>query len=176
MKKNARRYYHFTNVYHKWQSHDGWFLRYEAWQTELSIILNQFLHFNTPNSLKNKKFEKMKITTEDVIILHMCTRNDNYMMYGSWDIKCDRQNFLSFWTIFYPPNNPEKQNFEKMKKHLEILSFYKCVPKMTIIWSMFPEIYSLSNSNYFMSAKKYWRESCIMVFMLARIEFPSGIF
>ena len=111
-------------------------------QNFLSFWTNFCTLINTPSSLKNKKFEKMKITTEEVIILHMCTINDNYMMYGSWDIKCDRQNFLSFWTIFYPPNNPEKQNFEKMKKHLEILSFYKCVPKMTIIWSMFPEIYS----------------------------------
>ena len=39
-------------------------------------------------------------------------------------------NFLSFWTIFcpLPPMDPENQNFEKMKKHLKILSFYKCVP------------------------------------------------
>ena len=28
---------------------------------------------------------------------------------------------------FYPPNNPKNQNFEKMKKHLKIISFYKCV-------------------------------------------------
>ena len=32
----------------------------------------------------------------------MCAINDNYMMYGSWDIKCDRQNLLSFWIIFAP--------------------------------------------------------------------------
>ena len=31
--KNTWRYHHFTQVYHKWQSHDAWFLRYEAWQT-----------------------------------------------------------------------------------------------------------------------------------------------
>ena len=40
-------------------------------------------------------------------------------------MKQDRQNFFSFWTIFCPftapsplppPNNPENQNFEKMKK------------------------------------------------------------
>ena len=28
LKKNTSRYYHFTNVYHKWQSYDVWFLRY----------------------------------------------------------------------------------------------------------------------------------------------------
>ena len=32
----------------------------------------------------------------------MCTINDNHMMYGSWDIECNGQNFLSFWTIFCP--------------------------------------------------------------------------
>ena len=34
---------------------------------------------------------------------------------------------------------------------------------------------SLSNSNYFMSAKKYWRESCIIDFMSAKMEFVSAI-
>ena len=45
------------------------------------------------------------------------------MIYGSWDIKHDRQNFLSFRTIFCPftpppptPNNSENQSFQKMKK------------------------------------------------------------
>ena len=32
--KNTWRYYHFTNVYHKWQSYDVWFLRYGVQQTE----------------------------------------------------------------------------------------------------------------------------------------------
>ena len=33
MKKNYRRYHHFTYVHHKWQSYNVWFLRYEAQQT-----------------------------------------------------------------------------------------------------------------------------------------------
>ena len=69
---------------------------------------------------KKSKFWKNKKTPGDIIILHLCTTNDNHMMYGFWDIKHNRQNFLSFWTIFYPiyylPNNPENQNFENMKK------------------------------------------------------------
>ena len=32
----------------------------------------------------------------------MCNINDSHMMYGSWDMEHDRQNFLSFWTIFWP--------------------------------------------------------------------------
>ena len=38
----------------------------------------------------------------DIIILHMCTINDNHMMNSSWDMEHDAQNFLSFWTIFCP--------------------------------------------------------------------------
>ena len=51
---------------------------------------------------KNQNFEKMKKTSGDITILHLCIMNDNHMMYGSWDIECDRQNFLSFWNIFCP--------------------------------------------------------------------------
>ena len=65
----------------------------------------------------------MKKITGDIIILDMCTKNHNHMMYGSWNIECDRQNFLSLWTVFCPfthsPMDPENQNFEKMKKTLE---------------------------------------------------------
>ena len=126
------------------------------------------------------------------MILHISAINGNHMMYGSWDIEHDRQNFLSLWTIFCPftslttrkikilknekntwryyhftpvtindnhvmygswdmkltdrffcyldhflplylPNNPKNQNFEKLKKHLETLSFYTSVPKIMII-------------------------------------------
>ena len=51
---------------------------------------------------KKSKFEKMKQTPKNIIILHMCTINDNHKMYGSWDMERDRQNFLSFWTVFCP--------------------------------------------------------------------------
>ena len=34
------------------------------------------------------------------IILCMTTINNNHRMCGSWDMERDRQNFLSFWTIF----------------------------------------------------------------------------
>ena len=36
----------------------------------------------------------------DIIILNMCTINNDHMMYGSWNIKWNGQIFLSFWTIF----------------------------------------------------------------------------
>ena len=43
--KIAWRYYHFTHVYHKWQSYDVWFLRYGAWRTELLVIFGPFFAF-----------------------------------------------------------------------------------------------------------------------------------
>ena len=36
--------------------------------------------------------------------------------------------------------------------------------------------YSLSNSHYFTSLKKCWRESCIINFTLTKLEFKSAIF
>ena len=100
MEKKPWRYYHFTHVYQKWQSYDAWFLRYGAWQTDFFAILDHFLHFFSPNNPKNQTFEKMKKTPGDIIILHTCTINENHMMYGSWDMECNRLNFLSLWTVF----------------------------------------------------------------------------
>ena len=51
--------------------------------------------------------------------------------------------FLPFDT----PNKPKNQNFEKMKTSLEILSIHACVPQMTIIWCMVPEIWSAADRN-----------------------------
>ena len=36
--------------------------------------------------VKNQNFEKIKKIPADTIILHMCTINENRMMYGSWDM------------------------------------------------------------------------------------------
>ena len=57
--KKASKHY-FTEVYHKWQSYDVWFLRHEAWQTECLVILGHFLPFYLPNSLKNQNEKRWK--------------------------------------------------------------------------------------------------------------------
>ena len=62
----------------------------------------------------------MKKFAGDIIILHICTKNHSHMMYGSWDMECDRQSVLSIWTaflLFYSSMDPENQNFEKIKKN-----------------------------------------------------------
>ena len=47
-----------------------------------------------PNNPENQNFEKMKKTLGDIIVLHMCTINENHMMYGSRHIEHNRKNFF----------------------------------------------------------------------------------
>ena len=42
----------------------------------------------------------MEKTSGDVIILHMCTINENHVMYDFQDIKHDRQFFCHFGPFF----------------------------------------------------------------------------
>ena len=98
-KKNAWRYYHFTHMHHKLQSHDVWYLRYQVQRTERLVILDGFLPFYPSSNSENQNFGKMKKKRLGDIILHMCAINDNHTVYGSWDMERYGQNFLSFWTI-----------------------------------------------------------------------------
>ena len=101
--KKTWRYYHVTQVCHKWQSYDVWFLRYEVWQTEFLVILDCFLSFYPINNSKNQNFEKLKKTHGDIIILHKCTKNHDHMLYCSSDMACNRCNcYFSFWATFCP--------------------------------------------------------------------------
>ena len=88
----------------KWQSHDVWFLRYQARQTEFLILDTPPLLSPPPpphpNNLEKQNFEKWKKYPERNIVLHLCNINHNHMMYGSWDTKHEGQNCLSFWTDF----------------------------------------------------------------------------
>ena len=71
----------------------------------------------------------MKKTSEDIIILHLCTKNRNHMMFSSWDMMWDRQDFLSLWVIFCPFTSPLKwsqksifwQNEKKMPGDISLL-------------------------------------------------------
>ena len=66
------------------------FLRYKAQQTEYFAILDHDLHFNChPDNLGNQNLEKLEKTPGYIIILHMCTINDNHMMYV----------FLEIWSV-----------------------------------------------------------------------------
>ena len=103
----------------------------------------------------------MKKPPGDTITLHMCTINDNHMMYGPWDMEHDRQFFvaLDLFLPFYALKTPKNQNFEKMKKKKkkktgEIIILNMCIindncmmygfwdierdrPKFLLLWTIF---------------------------------------
>ena len=97
-----------------------WCMFPETWSVRSRIFCHfwQFFTLLPPNNPENQNFKKMKKTPEDIIILHMPTINENHKMYGSRNMKWDRQNLfiLGHFVIFCPTNNPKNQNFEKMEK------------------------------------------------------------
>ena len=46
------------------------------------VILDHFLISDPPVDPENQNFEKMKKMTGDIIVLHMCTKNDDHLIYG----------------------------------------------------------------------------------------------
>ena len=58
----------------------------------LNVVILDYLP--PPTTRKIKILKKWEKTPEDIIILHKCIINDSHMMYGSWDMKSNRQNFL----------------------------------------------------------------------------------
>ena len=109
----------------------------EIWSVKDRIFcqFGQFLHFYPPKNLKNQNFEKMKNTPWDIISLHMCTINDNHIMYGSWDMECHGQNFLSFWTIFCPFTPLKTQKIKILKKWKKIRRYYHFTQVYEKSWS-----------------------------------------
>ena len=104
----------YIHVYHKWRSYDIWFLKYKVWQTEIFVILGHFLPFQP---LENP--EKLKKTPGDIIILHICTINDNHMMYDSWDMEHCRHNFCHsgpFFALLHPLWTKKTKIRKKNKK------------------------------------------------------------
>ena len=127
--------YHFTHLHHKWQSCDVWFLRYEVWRTGFVVILDHFLPFYPLTTQKLKILTKWKKHPGDIIILHMCNINDNHMMYGSWDMERDRQNSLSFWTIFCCFTSLKNQKFKFSKNKKNAWRYYHFIKVYQKSWS-----------------------------------------
>ena len=93
-----------------------------------------FCHFGPfqPPGNPEIKILKLKKPPGDIIILLICTINDNLLIYDSRDMEHDTEFFviLDCFLPFYPPMDPENQNFEKMKKITEdiiILQTYMTV-------------------------------------------------
>ena len=143
------RYHHLTHKYQNSQSYDVRFLRYSVRQTEFFVILSHFLPFYHLPWCENQNFEKKKKEKEKKCLeilsfyTYMCTINEDLIIYGSWNIRCNRQEFFSFWAIFAlsAPWQPRKSKFKNWKKHLQVLSFYTFAPQ----WCMVPETWSATD-------------------------------
>ena len=92
----------------------------EIWSATDKIFCHSgpFFSLLPPYGPRKSEFWKMNNTPEDIITLQMCTVNDSHMMYGSWDMKCNEQNFLSFWTVFchFTPLTTQKIKIWKTEK------------------------------------------------------------
>ena len=109
-------------IYSSWDKEQN-ILKLVLWKTDFFVILDHFFPFYPPNNQKNLNFEKMKILLGGIIILHMCTINDNPMMHGSWDNERNRKIFfviLNHFLPFYPLTTQKIKTLKNWKKHLEI--------------------------------------------------------
>ena len=74
------------------------------------------MNFEKPKKSEFWKNEKKKKIAGDIIILHMCTKNHNHMMYSSWDMQ---------WEHF--PQQPRKLKFWKNEKSIWRCHHFKLV-------------------------------------------------
>ena len=101
-----------------------------------------FCPFTSLTTRKIKILKKWKKLLERSSF-YTCNKNHDLMMYASWDIEHDRQNFLSFWASFCPFSPLTTQKIKILKKWKktpgEISSFYTSVPKIMIRCYTVPE-------------------------------------
>ena len=105
---NAWRYYHFTQVYHKRQSYDVWFLRYRVRRTERFVILDHFLPFCPLTPEKSKFWKNEKNTWRHY---HFTEVYHKWRSYDVWFLRywarwTEFFAILDYFLLFYPPNNP----------------------------------------------------------------------
>ena len=127
LKKRKKRldiYHHFTKVWYKWQSHDVWFLRYEAWHNFLLFWII-FCPFTTLATLRPKFSKKWKTRLE----------------ISSFYTSVTKAVIICFTVALIWNATDVFVVFKNWQKLLDIWSFYTCVPKIMIRWSKVPEIW-----------------------------------
>ena len=140
-------------ILQKWtKNHDQ--MLYCSWDTahdgcNYFLLKANFCTFTPLTAWKMKLKKKMEKNPGDIIILHKCTKNQDHMLYCSWDMARHRYNcYFSFWTILYPftlLTAQKKKILQKWRKHLEMSSFYTSVPKIMIMYYTVPEIWCVTD-------------------------------
>ena len=113
----------------------------------------------------------MKKTPGYIIILHKCTSNDNHMIYGSWDMNCDRIFvILGHFLAFYPLTTQKIKILKKKKKIL-----HKCTKThdhmLYCSWDMVHDRCNLHFSFWTifcpekpkLKKKKKWKKNCLEI-------------
>ena len=89
----------------------------KIWNTRQNVFSfwTVFFPFTPLRAQKIKILKNWKRHME-ILSFYTCIINDNHMIYCSWDMEHDRQNILSFWTVFCPFNNIKHKRFWKNEK------------------------------------------------------------
>ena len=140
----------FSTCDQHWKSYDVWFLGYKVLIDKIFCHFGLFLAFYPiKNPKKNQILKKIKNKPPgDIIILHKCIKNHDFMLHVYRDIVDDRCNCFSFWAIFCTFTQLAAQKIEiskKWKTWLEISSFYTSEPKIMIICYTVPEIWCVTD-------------------------------
>ena len=94
------------------------------------------------------------------MLLHMCTVNQDHMMYGSWDIKYKGHGFLSFWASFCPLTlltTQKIKNFEKIKKPPGDIILHLCTTKDNhMMYSSWDIKCNRQNTQQYPVGYRYW--------------------
>ena len=121
-------------MYQKSKSYDVRFLKYGV------------RTFAIPDNLENQNSEKLKKTTWRY---HFTSAHHKWKSYDVWFLRYGAwlTKFFVIMDYFLPfysplPNNPENQNFQKIKNEPEV-SFYTSLLSMTIIWCMVSQVWSM---------------------------------
>ena len=131
--KKRKKHQEILSLYtfhYKWRS---WCTVPEIWSTADRFFLSFWVIFCPFIPLlpwKNKIMKKWKCNWR---CYHFTLVHHKWQSYYVWFLRYGARQtesfvIFSYFLPFYPPNNPENQNFEKMKKPLKISSFYTCVP------------------------------------------------
>ena len=132
----------YTQVHHKWQSYDIWFLRYQLQQTDSFVI---FGHVLPLTAQKMKILWNWKKAPGDIIILHKSVSEIIIIGYTVPELCVPDVivtfHFELFFTLSPPLTAPKMKISKNWKKHLEVSSFYTSAPKIMITGYAVPEIW-----------------------------------
>ena len=99
------------------------------WRTEFFVILDKILLIYPLKTWKIKILKKWKKTPRD-ITLHKCTRNQDHMLYYSWEIGRMTDVIVIFhFGLFFPLLQPKKwknKNKKNKKKPEDVIIFHNC--------------------------------------------------